>query len=168
MLEPALSSRIEPRAIPLRFVLQTRRGRLGKIQAETNQICPTFRKSIKMTNLFRIKAFSVVKEGEPEVESDAECDNQTTVGRAWAHHTTVPHTMDPSHTRKVPMLTMGSWVPGPSHKNKAPLISSWSPRILDFASSNYQPRVLQSYSCILQGKIVFMSPAMFFTDMRKA
>ena len=56
-----------------------------------------------MTNLFRIKAFSVVKEGEPEVESDAECDNQTTVGRAWAHHTTVPHTMDPSHTRKVPM-----------------------------------------------------------------
>ena len=102
MLEPVVSSRIEPRAIPLRFVLQTRRGRLGKIQAETNQICPTFRKSIKMTNLFRIKAFSVVKEGEPEVESDAECDNQTTVGlgRAWAHHTTVPHTMDPSHTRK--------------------------------------------------------------------
>ena len=55
-----------------------------------------------MTNLFRIKAFSVVKEGEPEIESDAECDNQTTVGlgRAWAHHTIVPHTMDPSHTRK--------------------------------------------------------------------
>ena len=97
MLEPAVSSRIEPRAIPLRFVLQTRRGRLGKIQAETNQICPTFRKSIKMTNLFRIKAFSVVKEGEPEIESDAECDNQTTVGlgRAWAHHTTVPHTIHP-------------------------------------------------------------------------
>merc|ERR1712001_343432 len=78
------------------------------------------------------------------------------------------HTIDPSHTRKVPMHTMGSWVPGPSHKNKAPLISSWSPRILDFASSNYQPRVLQSYNCVLQGKIVFMSPAMFFTDIRKA
>ena len=164
MLEPALSSRIAPRAIPLRFVLQTRRGHPGKIQAETNQICPTFWKSIEMTNLFRIKAFSVIKEGEPEIESDAECDNQTTVGlgRAWAHHTTVPHTMDPLHTRKdrrsLDYLT----------KNKAHLISSWPPRILDFASSNYQPRVLQSYSCILQGKIVFMSPAMFFTDMRKA